>query len=248
MVLPGLLVLVSVAVTGCYGGSSGPPVPRPSVASGASPAISGTPTSSAIATGPSSPAGATPSFTATIATVTAADVPHTWHSGCPVSPANLRLMHLSFWGFDGRPHIGTLIVNASVTSDVTKIFNTLYREQFPIRQMQPEDAWGGSDPDSMAADNTSGFNCRPVVASGPTRWSVHAYGEAIDVNTVENPYVLGKNVMPPAGRAFLDRSNVRPGMAVAHGDLVNAFTAAGWFWGGRFTSNPDYQHFSKTGG
>jgi hypothetical protein len=114
--------------------------------------------------------------------------------------------------------------------------------------MVPEDAFGGSDPASMDADNTSGFNCRNAVAPGPPQWSVHAYGEAIDVNPVENPYLEGGVVQPDAGGAFLDRSNVRPGMAAPGGQLVDAFASVGWLWGGRWSDSPDYQHFSKTGG
>jgi hypothetical protein len=94
----------------------------------------------------------------------------------------------------------------------------------------------------MAADNTSGFNCRFV--GGTSRWSMHAYGEAIDVNPVENPYVRGSTVSPSAGRAFLDRTRYRKGMAVGGGVLVRAFAAAGWKWGASFG---DYQHFSTTG-
>jgi hypothetical protein len=114
--------------------------------------------------------------------------------------------------------------------------------------MEPVSAFGGSDDRSMAADNTSAFNCRYAVAPGPKRWSVHAYGEAIDVNTVENPYLEGGHVLPPAGRAFTDRGRYRRGMAVAGGVLVRAFASVGWLWGGRWTASPDWQHFSKTGG
>ena len=38
----------------------------------------------------------------------------TWHSGCPVPIADLRLLTLSYWGFDGELHEGPLVVNASV--------------------------------------------------------------------------------------------------------------------------------------
>lgn len=154
---------------------------------------------------------------------------------------------MSYWGFDQAPHVGSMIVNASVTQDVLKVFATLYAERFPIRQMQPVDAFKGSDPASMAADNTSGFNCRLAVAPGPPQWSVHAYGEAIDVNTVENPYIEGGTVQPAAGNAYIDRADVRPGMAVPGGPLVQAFASVGWLWGGRWAA-PDYQHFSETGG
>ena len=58
---------------------------------------------------------------------------------------------------------------------------------------------GGDDDALMAADMTSAFNCRTV--SGTTTWSTHAYGTAVDINPVENPYVRGDAVQPSAGRA-----------------------------------------------
>jgi hypothetical protein len=186
-------------------------------------------------------------FTGTVAAITAADVPFSWRPGCPLGPDQLRLLHLSYWGFDSQPHVGTMVVNTAVTADVLKVFARLFAQHFPIHQMQPTDAYHGSDPASMDADNTSGFNCRYAVASGPSRWSVHAYGEAIDVNTVENPYLEGGTVQPAAGAAFVNRGTYKPGMAAPNGQLVQAFASVGWFWGGRWAA-PDYQHFSKTGG
>jgi hypothetical protein len=110
----------------------------------------------------------------------------------------------------------------------------------------PVSRYRGSDDASMAADNTSAFNCRAAVGSSG-RWSMHAYGLAIDVNPVENPYVLGARVLPPAGRRYLDRTRPRRGMAVEGGVLVEAFEAVGWRWGGRWTNSRDYQHFSTNG-
>jgi hypothetical protein len=155
---------------------------------------------------------------------------------------------MSYWGFDAVPHVGEMVVHADVVSDVLRVFERLYAARFPIGRMEPVDAYGGSDDASMAADNTSGFNCRNAVASGPPQWSVHAYGRAIDVNPIENPYVFGSAALPPAGSAYLERSVVRPGMAVANGALVEAFAEVGWQWGGRWAGSPDYQHFSATGG
>jgi hypothetical protein len=188
-----------------------------------------------------------PPFIARAERVTAADLRFSWHSGCPVGPAQLRRVRLSFVGFDGQRHLGALVVNARVVPQVVVVFRTLYRARFPIRRMRPVDAYRGSDDRSAAADNTSGFNCRRAVTTGPKSWSMHAYGEAIDVNDVENPYLEGTRVIPPAGKAYLDRTNVRPGMAVMGGVLVRAFARVGWGWGGHFAGTPDYQHFSTNG-
>jgi len=191
---------------------------------------------------------ALPPFHARTAPVTAAQLGKSWHPGCPVGPAQLRNVTVSYIGFDGRAHTGTLVVHRDVAGSVRRVFNALYAQRFPIHRIEPVAKFGGSDDRSMAADNTSGFNCRYAVAAGPKRWSAHSYGKAIDVNTVENPYVLGSSVLPSAGRAYTDRSRYRKGMAVAHGVLVRAFASVGWLWGGRWSGSPDYQHFSADGG
>jgi hypothetical protein len=158
------------------------------------------------------------------------------------------MLRVGYWGFDDRAHDGALVVHRDVADAIVGVFRRLYEQRFPIRRLQPIDAFGGDDDASMAADNTSGFNCRFAVAAGPPRWSVHALGKAIDVNPVENPYVEGGEVRPPAGGAYLNRSEYRPGMAVNGGQLTSAFAAAGWSWGGEWDATPDYQHFSATGG
>ena len=189
-----------------------------------------------------------PPFAHSVSHVTAAQLPYSWHRGCPVAPAQLRRVRLSYWGFDRRAHTGVVVVNASAVGDVVRVFRRLYDARFPIRRLRPIDAYRGVDERSLAADNTAAFNCRYAVAPGPKRWSVHAYGFAIDVDPVENPYVLNGRVHPRAGRAYLNRSRIRPGMAYRGGLLVSAFAAVGWQWGGRWTASPDYQHFSATGG
>jgi len=195
-----------------------------------------------VTVGASSAAGADPAFTGTVEPVRWADLRFSYRAGCPVGPGELRTVAVSHWGFDGKGRVGRIVVAKRVAPGVLTVFRTLWRAKFPIRRLRPVSAYRGSDDASMAADNTSGFNCRYV--GGTSRWSMHAYGEAIDVNPVENPYVLGSTVSPPAGRAYLDRSRSRPGMAVRGGVLVRAFAAAGWKWGASFG---DYQHFSTTG-
>lgn len=155
---------------------------------------------------------------------------------------------MAFWGFDGRVHLGSMVVNANVVSAVEKVFATLYADRFAIKEMVPESAYAGNDNLAAAHDDTSGFNCREALATGPPHWSIHAYGDAIDVNDVQNPYIDGATIVPPAGLAYENRSDVRPGMAVPGGVLVDAFASVGWYWGGRWASTPDYQHFSLTGG
>ena len=188
-----------------------------------------------------------PAFSSSVSPVTAAQLGGTWHVGCPVDPSQLRVLQLSYWGFDNQSHLGTIVVNASVVTPIIKVFSTLYAARFQIDELVPQAAYGGDDNAAAAADDTSGFNCRYAVAAGPPQWSMHAYGEAIDVNDVQNPYVAGTTIIPQAGGAYLDRSDVRPGMAVTGGTLVEAFTAIGWGWGGNWSGTTDYQHFSVNG-
>jgi len=184
-------------------------------------------------------------FVGTISPVRQQDVRFSYHRGCPVAPVELRLVRVSYRGFDGRAHVGALVVHRRVARDVVGVFRRLYLAGFPIRRMTPVSAFHGSDDASMAADNTSGFNCRRAV--GGTGWSEHSYGTAIDVDPVENPYVLDGRVLPRAGRAYLVRTRVRRGMAVEGGVLVGAFESIRWKWGGRWSGSPDYQHFSASG-
>ncbi|WP_341926768.1 CapA family protein [Nocardioides psychrotolerans] len=167
---------------------------------------------------------------------------------CPVPWRDLRLLRLSYVGFDGRAHPGAMVVHADVARDVVGVFAALYRARFPLQRMRLVDAYDGDDDRSMAANNTSGYNCRTV--AGQSALSDHAYGRAIDLNPVQNPYVLSDGVLPPAGRRFVDvdrsgGARAVPGV-IRRGDVVTrAFARAGWTWGGVWSS-PDFQHFSAS--
>ncbi len=169
-----------------------------------------------------------------------------WHPGCPVGLDRLRLLELPHWTMGDRDvHRGRLVVHREVDGDVLKAMRALLAARFEIRRMELIDRYGGDDHRSMDADNTSAFNCRFV--AGTTRWSEHAFGRAIDVNPVENPYVSGDHVSPPAGRPYANRSRRAPGM-VHRGDAAfRAFARVGWEWGGDWSPARDYQHFSETG-
>jgi hypothetical protein len=169
-----------------------------------------------------------------------------WRPGCPVGFFDLRLVTARHWGFDGHVRTGRLVVHRTVARPVVRVLRRLYDGRFPIRRMRLIDAYGGSDFRSIEADNTSAFNCRRV--EGTTRWSMHAYGLAIDVNPIENPYVTAEGrVAHRASRPYVDRTRIRPGMAYRGGTLVNAFTSIGWGWGGAWSGVNDYQHFSSNG-
>ncbi len=182
-----------------------------------------------------------PPFSSTVAPVTAERLGASYRVGCPVAPEALRLVGLTYVGFDGTAAQGELVVAGAVVDDVVAIFAELYRQRFPIRSMVTVEAFGADDNASMEVDNTSAFNCRPI--TGGSGWSLHSYGVAIDVNPRENPYVSGNTVLPPEGRDHLDRGNVVPGMILAGDPVVTVFAAHGFAWGGDWAAPVDYQHF-----
>lgn len=168
-----------------------------------------------------------------------------WYPGCPVGLADLRLLQLSFWGFDGLPHTGHLVVNESVAADVVEVFRRLYAVHFPIEEMRLVTKADLDAPPTGDGNVTAAYACRPV--RGSTEWSAHAYGLAIDVDPFDNPYKHGDLVLPELASSYLDRSWRRPGMIFADGPVVKAFSDVGWTWGGTFHSVLDLQHFSANG-
>jgi hypothetical protein len=175
----------------------------------------------------------------------------TWHPGCPVPLSDLRLLTFTYWGFDERVHEGPMVVNASVAGHVLSVFRTLFRARFPIKEVHLALRYvPGRDDPSDRRDYTAGFNCRPVVtARGPKDlWSQHAFGLAVDINPIENPYVAFDGYIRNLNaRPYRDRSLGRPGMITAGGIVVRAFAAIGWKWGGSWSGDKDYMHFSSSG-
>jgi hypothetical protein len=195
--------------------------------------------------------GTPPPFRASVAPLDANTrelmIGRSWHEGCPVPLSKLRLVRLRRWGFDGAAHWGRLVVHRAWAWKIVSVFRSLYEQRFPVRRMRLVDYYGADDLKSMKHDNTSAFNCR-WRAGQPGVWSMHAYGRAIDLNPLENPYVRGDYVSPPAGRRYVDRSQHRKGMIHAGDEVVSAFRDVGWEWGGAWTGSVrDYQHFSSNG-
>lgn len=186
-----------------------------------------------------------PDFASTIEDVSEVLLPHSWRPGCPVPLADLRHVTVTYWGFDDVAHRGQLVVHADHAAGIVSVMERLYAARFPIEQMELIDAYGGDDDASMAANNTSAFNCREV-SRRPGVWSQHAFGTAIDVNPVQNPYILRDGTVLPPG-AVTDRQSNEPGMVISGDVVVEAFASIGWGWGGDWEGVKDYQHFSASG-
>lgn len=178
------------------------------------------------------------------------DLPHTWRAGCPVGPAQLRAITMTFRNYHGKLRRGTLISSAATVGGYKAAFSAALRGGFLIKKMFPVDRYGGSDVRSMAAGNTSAFNCRHVTGN-PYRMSQHSYGNAIDINPFENPYATSSRIYPKKAAVpyyYRRAKNLGdPGVMTSESAIVKALWARGWYWGARW-SHRDYQHWSSNGG
>jgi D-alanyl-D-alanine carboxypeptidase len=170
-----------------------------------------------------------------------------WQPGCPVSLDQLRVVTASHRTFNGSVEQGSLVVHRQHAIVVQQVFQKLFEANFPIQSMKPIENFGGDDERSMKANNTSAFNCRPIKSSKV--FSEHAYGRAIDINPLQNPFAKAPKALGTTNNQdFHDRAAVaaKPGVITANSVPVKAFKQIGWGWGGRWRTNKDYQHFSAT--
>jgi hypothetical protein len=250
-VLPLLLVIAALTAAGCDAAGSGAagPASGPGGTAGPAPTPTSAPDETAVKAGSTLGVQAAPKFRGHIVAgleAVRSRVRYSWRRGCPVGPVELRLLRVDHWGLDGRVHRGELIVHRDHARRILAVMGKLFKARYPIQRLRPVDAYRASDDRSMAANNTSAFNCRRV--SGSSRWSEHAFGRAIDVNPLRNPYVTsGGRVSPPAGRPYANRARRAAGMIHGGDTVVRAFAAAGWRWGGYWSGAKDHQHFSSTG-
>ena len=156
-----------------------------------------------------------------------------------------KVVKLKYYSFDGKIHQGQLVIDKELIGDIKKVFKLALAEKFPILSVVPisradfrqNGRW--DDDLSMIANNSSAFNYREKTGGGSL--SNHAYGRAIDINTVQNPYIKGKTFLPP-------NANYDPtaaGTFTADSPIVKKFIELGWTWGGNWTELKDYQHFEK---
>ncbi|HML12281.1 MAG TPA: M15 family metallopeptidase, partial [Xanthobacteraceae bacterium] len=141
-------------------------------------------------------------------------------AGVPVGCERLSLIKFSYMGFDGSIHGGGEIMAMDAAAEnVLRIFAKLHDIRFPIAKAKLVNAYDGNDDASMADNNTSAFNARNV--AGSSSLSLHAYGLAIDLNPIQNPFAQRSGAKltfsPPAGIAYANRLNDRPGKNVRLG-------------------------------
>ncbi|MGN6087753.1 MAG: M15 family metallopeptidase [Actinomycetales bacterium] len=186
--------------------------------------------------------------------LTRAAVPYSYRAGCPVGPASLRRLTLTYLDYTGHYRRGSIILHKNSVASVTAVFARALQSKFPFKKLVPVDAYyrlgkatpTQSDVAQMNDGDTMAFNCRPVTGN-PYRISQHAYGNAIDINCFENPYVTTSHVYPATARRYLTRWPYRTGMILRGGPVATAMAQRGWLWGARW-AHPDYQHFSSNGG
>lgn len=171
-----------------------------------------------------------------------------WHDGCPVGRDGLRLVRLNYWGYDGYRYRGELVAAADAADNMAGALAEMYRRQLPIRSIYRVDRFGWSgrlqgadDYRSMAAGNTSAFNCRWVVGRPGVR-SPHTYGRSLDVNTWENPFHASHGVVPNGWWA--GRSHPRVAWRSRSHQVVRIMARHGLRW---TYGTSDSQHFDVVG-
>lgn len=168
-----------------------------------------------------------------------------WTEECPVHYDRLRYLNLNYIDFDNKSCTnGQMIVLDVIADAITNIFKQLEEIKFPIEKIRTIEWYEGSDEKSMADNNSSAFNFRKIV--GQKTYSLHSYGLAVDINPVQNPYLVIKNgrkiISPKNGKGFVNRQPVRFGMIDE--EVVKIFKSNGIFgWGGNWEALKDWQHF-----
>ena len=168
-----------------------------------------------------------------------------WNDDCPVHYSELTIQKVPYVNFDGFSQIGELLIATTVVESVTLIFEELYHIKFPIHQIKLIDEFSGDDLLSMEANNSSAYNGRRIMNT--EKWSSHAYGVAIDINPLQNPYMVFDSdsssikVYPSKGLKYVNRGIQKPGMVE---EIVSIFKKHGFTeWGGNWELKPDYHHF-----
>ena len=198
-----------------------------------------------------------PTYVTSVRSISANELPYSYRKGCPVAPAALRSISIPYWNFDDEVVLGEIVVAAVVVDDMVQVFGRAYQDRFPIYSMIPIERFyvngdkvlspEAADRASMAANNTSAFNCRQVVGNSSSP-SPHSFGEAFDINPFQNPYVTKDATYPAAAAKPYHKQRARnledKGVLSKKTGLVKELLSLKWVWGADWRF-PDYQHFQS---
>ena len=156
---------------------------------------------------------------------------------------NLRYLTLYYYDFNGDIQTGEMVCNKAIAHDLLVVFCRLFQQEYPICSIRLVDDFDGDDEASMQANNTSCFNYRNV--PGTNFLSRHAFGMAVDVNPLQNPWIVGKTIHPSNAGDYVDRSRDFPHKIDRNDACYRVMKAHGFIWGGEWAWAKDYQHFQK---
>ena len=159
-----------------------------------------------------------------------------------ISFDELRYLTVYHYGFEGQVKKGELVCNKAIAHDLLCIFRALFSRGYPIYSIRLIDDFDADDEASMQANNTSCFNYRNV--PGTNSHSQHAYGLAVDINPLQNPYIQGSHIYPATATEYVDRTRDFPHKIDENDFCKEVFTSYGFQWGG-YWHHKDYQHFVK---
>lgn len=175
-----------------------------------------------------------------------------WVDNNDIALSELRYIKLLHYNFNGEVQVGELIANVALVQDYREIFTELLKAKYQIFSMFLIDNYWADTPaqsdwQSIDVNNTSAFCYRK--SSVGNKLSNHAFGRAIDINPMQNPYVTLKNGKKSCEHEnamdFIDRADPKDHM-ITHDDLCyKLFIEHGFTWGGDWSNPLDYQHFEK---
>lgn len=160
-----------------------------------------------------------------------------------ISYDQLRYLTLPYYDYDGHIQKGELVCNKRIAHELLCVFRDLFSKAYPINSIRLVDDFDADDEASMQANNTSCFNYRTI--TGTNTLSQHAFGLAVDINPLQNPFIRGSHVHPASATEYVDRTKDFPHKIDNNDFCKEVFVSYGFTWGGNWNKNKDYQHFEK---
>lgn len=178
---------------------------------------------------------------------------------------DLSYLTIPHYDFEGNKKNGHMVVNKKLADEVLLIFQELFKIKYPIEKMEIIDEFSGNekkvgadlDYASIDENNTSSFNDRNSIdpgVSNSTNPSLHASGQAIDINPQINPYINSdKTSAHPNAQKYNTNRDTKEGWTdvekaaciTEDSEIYKIFTKYGWKWLGNKDNTGDTQHFYK---